>query len=80
MFRFNVNSRSGFQPRDARLKSTKIVNRASRGSRFYLFVELTLSLESFCMKALWTELDAKSLENKLRTSLEGCFNLSKLLL
>jgi hypothetical protein len=37
----NVNSSSGFQPRDARLKSTKIVSRASRGSRFYPFVELT---------------------------------------
>jgi hypothetical protein len=37
-----VNSRRGFQPRVARLKSTKIVNRASRGSRFYPFVELTL--------------------------------------
>jgi hypothetical protein len=38
----NVNSRSGFQPRVARLKSTKIVSRATRGSRFYPFVELTL--------------------------------------
>ena len=42
---FNVNSRSGFQPHDARLKYTKIVSRASRGSRFYSFVELTLSLD-----------------------------------
>jgi hypothetical protein len=33
---------SGFQPRGARLKSTKIVSRAPRGSRFYTFVELTL--------------------------------------
>jgi hypothetical protein len=33
---------SGFQPRGARLKSTKIVSRAPRGSRFYPFVELTL--------------------------------------
>jgi hypothetical protein len=28
--------------RAARLKSTKIVSRAARGSRFYPFVELTL--------------------------------------
>jgi hypothetical protein len=38
-----VNSSSGFQPRDARLKSTKIVSRATRGSRFYPFVELTFN-------------------------------------
>jgi hypothetical protein len=31
-----------YQPRVARLKSTQIVSRASRGSRFYPFVELTL--------------------------------------
>jgi hypothetical protein len=37
----NVNSRSGFQPRDARLKSTKIVSCASHNSQFYPFVELT---------------------------------------
>jgi hypothetical protein len=41
-FKKNVNSSSGFQPRDARLKSAKIVSRATRGSQFYPFVELTL--------------------------------------
>jgi hypothetical protein len=43
---FNVNSMSGFQPRDARLKSTQILSRATRGSRFCPFVELTLRNEA----------------------------------